>query len=145
MSNVIYVQGDLFKTAPKYELLGHSVNCRGVWGNGIALQFKYKFPQAFTEYSKSCSKKENIGTVEVFGRVVCFFTSKNYGKYKDSPELIINNTRLSIADFVIKRLEREIHIPKINSGLFGVPWKDTEQVLKEFPEITFYVYSLDNI
>jgi predicted NUDIX family NTP pyrophosphohydrolase len=36
---------------------------------------------------------------------------------------------------------REIHMPKINSGLFKVPWEQTETVLKQFPEITFYVYS----
>ncbi len=34
------------------------------------------------------------------------------------------------------------HLPKINSGLFKVPWEETEKILLEFPEVKWNVYYL---
>lgn len=36
-----------------------------------------------------------------------------------------------------------VNMPKINAGLFGVPWEDTETVLKEYQDIYINVYVID--
>ncbi|MFN5864522.1 MAG: macro domain-containing protein, partial [Pseudanabaena sp.] len=43
-----------FKTAA----LVNTVNCVGIMGKGIALQFKKKFPENFKQYERACRSKE---------------------------------------------------------------------------------------
>ena len=40
------------------EALVNSVNCVGVMGRGIALQFKNRFPENFKSYAKACKRGE---------------------------------------------------------------------------------------
>ena len=40
------------------EALVNTVNCVGVMGKGIALQFKQSFPENFLAYKKACTAKE---------------------------------------------------------------------------------------
>jgi len=42
------------------EALVNTVNCVGVMGKGIALQFKQAFPENFREYEKACRHKEVV-------------------------------------------------------------------------------------
>ena len=147
MSNIIYVKDDLFN-APKDAYLGHAVNCKGVWASGIAKQFVEKFPKAFSEYKMVCYtlKRDSLPGLTLLCskeneyKIICLFTSLDYGFRVDTPELILEHTKECCHDIMNHSVIREIHIPKINSGLFKVPWEQTEAVLKMFPEITFYVY-----
>jgi O-acetyl-ADP-ribose deacetylase (regulator of RNase III) len=58
--------GNLFET--KAEALINAVNCVGVMGKGIALQFKQKFPaDYFNAYKIACQNGElAIGSVQVY-------------------------------------------------------------------------------
>src|SRR5436853_5016315 len=48
------------------EALVNTVNCVGVMGKGVALQFKLAFPQNFRVYAKACRKGEmQLGQVLV--------------------------------------------------------------------------------
>ncbi len=49
-------QGDILRA--KAEALVNTVNCVGVMGRGIALQFKKVFPENFKEYRAIGDKKE---------------------------------------------------------------------------------------
>ena len=50
-----YKTGDIF--AEDVEALVNSVNCVGVMGRGIALQFKNMFPKNFKTYEAACKRK----------------------------------------------------------------------------------------
>lgn len=52
-----YETGDLLTA--DVQALVNTVNCVGVMGNGIALQFKQTFPENFREYKKVCDR-ENL-------------------------------------------------------------------------------------
>lgn len=147
MSNVKIVKGNLFN-APEESIICHAVNCYGVWGAGIALQFAKRFPWSFKEYQKICANKtstELLGTTSLISApkhiVGCLFTSNGFGSNVDSKISILNNTRLAISDLIAKNIHnRKIYMCKINSGLFGVEWESTQKVLEEFPEQEFIVY-----
>ena len=47
------VQGDLFAQRD-VAALGHGVNCRGVMGRGIAVEFRRRFPDMFDSYRAEC-------------------------------------------------------------------------------------------
>lgn len=147
MSKITTIQGDLF-TAPKGSIIVHACNTKGVWGSGIAKAFAARFPKAREEYAKLCAEKgpSLIGTcllIEAGDYTIgCLFTSKNYGSFVDGPDKILEHTRTAMADLLSQNTtNKPIHMCKINSGLFAVPWNDTKKLLKEFDtEITVYDY-----
>lgn len=127
--------------APLGSILVHAVNAQGVWGSGIAAQFKKRYPKAFEHYKKQCKhdgmETESDFTIENNQMIVSLFTSENYGLKVDSPEEILINTTIALNTFTgtLKCNEWEdvpIYSNMFNSGLFKVPWKDTEKILKVF-------------
>ncbi|MCP4164292.1 MAG: Appr-1-p processing protein, partial [Chloroflexi bacterium] len=51
-----FTKGNLLEA--DVEALVNSVNCVGVMGKGIALQFKRAFPKNFKAYQKACRQQE---------------------------------------------------------------------------------------
>jgi len=136
--SIIYKKGSLFE-APKDSILVHSCNSRGVWGKGIAAEFKRRFPESFEFYKEFCDEeKDNLLSLTLLCPeendyvVGCLMVSKGYGKFKDSKAEILVSTRLALP--CVLRENRSIHSCKFNSGLFGVPWEETEKILKEAME-----------
>lgn len=148
MSKITTIQGDLFD-APKGSLLIHAVNCKGVWGSGIAKQFAEKFPLAYDQYYLHCLESNSLGkklhgtsiiipTIDY--KIGCLFTSIGYGKYVSSPNDILKNTLDAIAHLIaLNNDDAPMYMCKINSGLFNVPWSDTLNVLEGF-DMEFTIY-----
>jgi ADP-ribose 1''-phosphate phosphatase len=114
--------------------LVHSCNARGIWGTGIAVEFKNRFPESYAFYHEFCEQeKEKLVGVSILcpeenGYVIgCLITSDGYGKFKDTPEDILKHTRLALPCVLAEN--RPIHSNRFNSGLFNVLWDDTERVL----------------
>src|SRR6476620_6492578 len=93
-----YKKGDILRE--DVEALINTVNCVGVMGRGIALQFKKAFPENFKAYVKACRNNE----VQP-GRMFIFDTGQ-----LTNPRFIIN--------FPTKRDWRgKSHMEDIESGL----------------------------
>lgn len=136
---IVYKKGSLF-SAPLGSILVHAVSTKSVWGSGIAKQFKTRFPESFKFYKEICAEEgaRLIGTTifcpEENGYLIDnLVTSIDYGSNKDSKEDILKNTKIALHYLlsIEPELELEIHSNKFNSGLFGVEWNLTEQVLKD--------------
>lgn len=129
----------------------HGCNAQGMWGSGIARVFAANYTTAYKEYAEFC--RHNLVLDPQFGavgkalltseehgrRVGCLITSTHYGAKKDSPSQIIFQTILALKDLMsylnTYQLRTEpIYCNKFNSGLFNVPWDNTERVLKYFAE-----------
>ncbi|KAK1821225.1 ADP-ribose 1''-phosphate phosphatase [Friedmanniomyces endolithicus] len=103
--------GDLF-AAPQNTLLVHACNCTGSWSAGIAQAFKTHYPSAYTRYSAHCattSPEALIGTAQLIPPqagsaskhfVGCLFTSRHYGRRKDSPVKILEATGPAMRDLL---------------------------------------------
>jgi len=137
-----YVKGNLFDYLNDNMLIVHSCNCKGVWGSGFAKQMKEKFPLAFNKYERTC-KEFTSGILLGFPLIisnedhkdtltVCLMVSDGYGKYVDSPASIKNYTLKALRE-LLDSISRDSKIsiisPKFNSGLFNVPWNETEEIL----------------
>lgn len=152
--------------APKDCVIVHACNSQGVWGSGIAKAFKEKYPHSFVVYNRFCSiANQERGTACGRASLSTFHddephwvgwivTSHNYGPLKDSPEQIKINTTLALAEFCRKVYTAhppeeyptiDVYSNKFNSGLFNVPWEDSElilnTVLKDFKRINWVVCS----
>ncbi|KAK4211155.1 hypothetical protein QBC37DRAFT_427521 [Rhypophila decipiens] len=97
---------------------------------------KGKFAASMSALANEARKQHWIG---------CLFTSKAYGKGRDSPRDILRATSPAMGHLMrLISKERtnskrcgggdgpgEIRMCQINSGLFDVPWKDTKRVVAE--------------
>lgn len=136
------VEGDIFD-APDNTLIIHACNTIGSWGAGIAAAFKQRYPNAFKTYQAHCknsSPEKLIRTALVIPPqdgspkhwVGCLFTSKVYGRKKDSPQEILDATEPAMEDLIKQMGDEieEVRICQINSGLFAVPWDASKAVLE---------------
>ena len=147
MSNVTIVKGSLFD-APKGSIICHACNCQGVWGSGIAKQFAQRYPHAYKFYQRMCREGGDLLglclLLDTGNHIVgCLFTSANFGSKVDSVPEILDATADAIGDLIWQNTSNKpIHMCKINSGLFGVDWKLTQEVLESYPEQEFTVWEI---
>src|SRR5947208_2828048 len=105
---VRYVEGDILKS--KAEALVNTVNCVGVMGRGIALQFKKAFPDNFKAYAAACKRNEvQTGrmfvqeTAQVAGpRYIINFPTKVHWRGRSRLEYIESGLEALVAE--LKRL-----------------------------------------
>ena len=137
-----YKQMSLFD-APEGSMLVHACNAQGVWGSGIAAEFKKRYPRSYKEYGEFLdSQYTGVGDTFLHSQenkrhVVSMITSWDYGKKVDCPAVILVNTVLALDDFVNCLTfdnKKPIYSNKFNSGMFKVPWTDTEKILQVFVE-----------
>ena len=124
-----YKTGDIF--AEEVEALVNTVNCVGVMGRGIALQFKRVFPENFAAYAAHCRHGEmRPGRVFVFEtnelaspRYIINFPTKRHWRGK-SRIADIESGLQSLVEEIRARDVRSIAIPPLGSGLGGLDWSE---------------------
>jgi len=73
--------GDLFES--RAQTLVNTVNCVGIMGKGVALEFKKRFPANFKDYAARCERKQvRLGEPYPFrdpaGRLIVNFPTKDH-------------------------------------------------------------------
>lgn len=135
---ITYIKEDMFRRSRTKNVYVHACNAMGKWGAGIALQFKSRFPIAFRTYNHWCE----IHRYNVVGKCLlvvdgdcligCLVTSRGYGKRRDTEEKILRATYNSITELLLQvPTWKTIVSPRINNGLFGVPWEKTEHLIQQ--------------
>ena len=124
-----------FKTgdvlAEDAEALVNSVNCVGVMGRGVALQFKKAFPDNFAAYAAACEREEvRPGRMFIYEthqvtnpRYIINFPTKRHWRGRSRMD-DIDAGLLALADTIRERKIRSIAIPPLGSGLGKLPWDD---------------------
>lgn len=115
------------------EALVNTVNCVGVMGKGLALQFKKSYPENFKDYVRAC--KTNVlvpGKLHIFkqdnSKYIINFPTKNHWKEKSKIEYIENG--LSTLKNELKKLEiKSIAIPPLGCGNGGLYWPDVRKLI----------------
>ena len=119
--------GDLF--AEDVEALVNSVNCVGIMGRGIALQFKNAFPENFKAYADACRRNEvTPGRMFVHRldgmtnpRYIINFPTKRHWRGKSRME-DIESGLASLASEIREYDIKSIAIPPLGSDLGGLEW-----------------------
>lgn len=142
-------QGDILKA--NAEALVNTVNCVGVMGRGIALQFRKEFPDNYEEYRHACDKGVmNPGKMLIHDlrrlvnpRYIINFPTKRHWKGKSRMEDIEAGLKALVKE-IRDRGIRSIAIPPLGCGLGGLNWNDVrpriERALQELPEVEVYLY-----
>lgn len=126
-------KGNIFNSS--CEFLVNPVNCIGVMGKGLALEFKNKYPLNFEIYKKACDNASfNIGNlliVPVDNKFIVNFPTKKHWRNKSDLEFIkigLEELKVAIKDFNIK----SIALPKLGCGLGGLDWNKVFDLIKDF-------------
>lgn len=115
----------------------NTVNCVGVMGKGIALQFKQKYPENFKTYKRACDCKKvvlgkmfvvNTGLVQP--KFIINFPTKDHWRGNSKAQYIINGLK-DLKDVIIEKNIKSIAIPPLGCGNGGLMWEDVKQYIKD--------------
>src|SRR3989442_11662912 len=144
-----YKKGDILQE--DVEALVNTVNCVGIMGRGIALQFKNAYPENFEAYELACRREEvQPGRMFIFEtgqltnpKYIVNFPTKRHWRGKSRMEDIDAGLR-SLAAVVRERSIRSIAIPPLGSGLGGLKWGDVrphiEAAFRDLDDVRVIVF-----
>ena len=144
-----YKTGDLL--TEDVDAIVNTVNCVGVMGRGIALQFKNEFPENFKAYAAACKhEKVRPGHMFVFEtggltnpRLIINFPTKRHWRGKSRMNDIESGLEALI--YVIDKWNiQSIAIPPLGSALGGLDWsqvrKKIEKSLSDLEDVRVIIF-----
>lgn len=130
--------GNLFNSTA--EAITNAVNCVGVMGKGIALQFKQKFPaDYFNAYKLACQNGElAIGKVQVYElknantmpRYIINFPTKRYWRENSRIEDIESGLQ-SLVEAVERYEIKSIAMPALGCGFGGLDYAEVKPLIEK--------------
>lgn len=144
-----YARGNLLEA--RVDALVNTVNCVGVMGKGIALQFKQTFPDNFKKYERACKQKLVVpghmfvvAHNDILGpKFIINFPTKRHWKDRSYIEDIISGLHDLVA-IVRKHEIKSIAIPPLGCGNGGLQWAEVqpliEEMAKQISEVEVVVY-----
>jgi O-acetyl-ADP-ribose deacetylase (regulator of RNase III) len=149
MATITIKQGDILQETT--DALVNTVNCVGVMGRGIALQFKQQFPANFKAYAQACQRQEVVpGRMFVFaiGQLtppyyIINFPTKRHWRGKSRME-DIDAGLIDLVQQIQHYGIQSVAIPPLGSGLGGLDWQlvrpRIEQALRALPDLQVVLY-----
>jgi len=144
-----YRTGDILRVDA--EAIVNTVNCVGIMGRGIALQFKNAYPANFQAYAEAC-KHEAVrpGHMFVFEtgyltnpRFIINFPTKRHWKGKSRIEDITSGL-IALRSEIQTRGIKSVAIPPLGAGLGGLDWSEVrpkiEQALSDLENVKVFIY-----
>lgn len=133
------------------EALVNTVNCVGVMGKGIALQFKRAYPANFREYEKACKRSEvQPGRMFIFPtgnlfnpKYIINFPTKRHWKGKSKIE-DIQSGLVALVEQVQQLGITSIAIPPLGCGNGGLDWDVVKPLIESafspLPEVSVIIF-----
>lgn len=149
MAQIEITSGDILSA--DVEAIVNPVNCVGVMGRGLALQFKLAYPANFKAYKAACDAQLVCPgqmliseTGRLSPRYVINFPTKRHWKDRSYVE-DIDSGLAALASEVRERLIRSIAVPALGAGLGGLDWSDVlpriKSALNDIPDLRVLVFA----
>ncbi len=124
------------------DALVNSVNCVGIMGRGVALQFRKAFPENFRVYRAACERKEvRPGKMLVYKtgvlqpRFIINFPTKRHWKGKSRIEDIDAGLRALVQE-IRDRGITSVALPPLGCGLGGLDWNVVRpKIIRAFEDL----------
>lgn len=141
--NIEYIKGKSILES-NCRVLINPVNCVGVMGAGLALQFKNKFPIMFEKYKEKCETGKFVYgglpyCVEDSDKIIILFQTKNHWKEKSNIDKIERSLFLMMQSANKWKLfeHDRIACPKLGCGYGGLNWVDVR------PKVEYYLSKIN--
>lgn len=129
------IKGNIFTT--KCQTIVNAVNCIGVMGAGIALEFKLRYPEMFDRYVNLCGAEQlDIGKLWIFKspeRWVLNFPTKKHWKYPSKLEYLEVGLQ-KFADTYKARGITSIAFPLLGADRGGINPHQSQELLVRYLE-----------
>jgi O-acetyl-ADP-ribose deacetylase (regulator of RNase III)/uncharacterized protein YwgA len=137
--SVTFKTGNLF--SDKSDALVNTVNCVGVMGKGVALEFKRRWPDNYKVYKKACDSRElRPGRMLIFELANLFgksepkfivnFPTKDHWRAKSKLEYISSGLDALVSDIKKYRI-KSIALPPLGCGNGGLDWNVVRPMMLE--------------
>lgn len=132
-----FLSGDILSADA--EALVNTVNCVGIMGRGIALQFKNAFPGNYELYREACDRGELVpGRMFVVPTnqitnpkwIVNFPTKRHWRGNSKIGDIVAGLEDLR--KFIVLNDVKSIAIPPLGSGLGGLNWADVRPMIESY-------------
>lgn len=140
--SIRFVKGDMFESHYDYRI--NTVNCYGIMGKGIALDFKNRYPEMFRAYKIFCKQgKLKPGILHCYENVINFPTKIHWRN--PSEYAYIRDGLLVLRHHLINNCDNntKIAIPRLGCNLGGLDWKIVKKMILEYLQdldVTIDVY-----
>lgn len=146
---ISYTSGDILNA--DVEALVNTVNCVGIMGRGIALQFKNMFPKNFEAYASACARDAvHPGKMFVFEtdeltnpHYIINFPTKRHWRGKSRLE-DIDAGLIALREEIVRRGIRSVAVPPLGSGLGGLEWSVVKprivSALSTLQDVNIHIY-----
>lgn len=131
----------------KCDAIVNTINCFGVMGKGLALQFRSKYPKMFQEYRSRC--KRNIvkpGSMDIHNameKIIVNFPTKLHWKNPSKIEYI-DEGLLDLSKKIQELNIKSIAIPKLGCNLGGLAWENVKprivKMCEALEHVEFEIY-----
>jgi O-acetyl-ADP-ribose deacetylase (regulator of RNase III)/uncharacterized protein YwgA len=153
--SLTFKTGDMFQE--RAEAIVNTVNCVGVMGKGVALEFKRRWPDNFKVYKRLCDKKQlRPGKVYVHQdgdmltggrRFLINFPTKDHWRAKSKMEFIDAGLD-DFIDQVLKLQIKSVAMPPLGCGNGGLDWREVKALMTEkltpVQDVDFIVFAPHN-
>ena len=117
--------GDLFHS--QAQTLVNTVNCVGIMGKGVALQFKNRFPEMFADYQARCARGEvQLGKPYLFKRLltpwVLNFPTKDHWRSVSQLTDIVRGLDYLAENYRAWGIT-SLAVPPLGCGYGGLEWR----------------------
>ncbi len=133
---IIFASGDIFAT-PGLQAFAHGCNCAGAMGKGIAIEFKKRWPKMYEEYRRRCHGGVfALGDVFVWeedGIIIFNLATQQSWRSKAIISAVHQSMHQMVED-ADNRGVKAIALPRIASGLGGLPWPSVKDVMRSATE-----------
>jgi O-acetyl-ADP-ribose deacetylase (regulator of RNase III) len=141
------------------EALVNTVNCVGVMGKGLALQFKRRFPANFEAYAAACLRGEvKIGSMCVFAgprdrggqspRFIINFPTKRHWREPSRIEYVRDGLIAMIKEIRARDI-RSVAVPPLGCGNGGLSWDEVKPMIERaattLPGVRVLMFSPDSM
>jgi O-acetyl-ADP-ribose deacetylase (regulator of RNase III)/uncharacterized protein YwgA len=126
--------GDILQS--KAQTLINTVNCVGIMGKGIALEFKKRFPEMFKDYAERCGRKEVKPGIPyvyqaLFPPQIVNFPTKDHWKSVSQISDIERGLQLLVSHYKEWRVT-SLAIPPLGCGNGQLDWKDVGPLIYRY-------------
>lgn len=137
------------------DLIVNPVNCVGVMGKGLALDFKNRYPENYKAYALACDRNEvKLGNMHIFKNSIFYnpphpkwiinFPTKNDWR-SDSDIRNIEIGMIALANEIKRMYIKSVSIPALGCGLGKLNYNDVKRITKDtfrsYPsDVTIYLF-----
>lgn len=129
-----YLEGTVFNSGAK--TIVNTVNCAGIMGAGIALEFKLRYPEMYEDYVQKCKDKQmKVGTPRIYKYSedlwILNFPTKGHWRFPSKIQWIEDGLRYFAKNY--KKIDIEsIAFPKLGTSNGGLEWSEVKELMEKY-------------